>query len=178
MISTTTPYGKSEICCWPDSSSARPTRPASELFRALLTKASRSRPRTAGPEERFWGIAPNLLAGVSPTHLRDAAIRALAPKPDPKVDINHVAPIGASVTDAVAELMRDLPTVGRCSFRALTAGVVERLQVIVRFLAVLELFKDGLVELEQLSSFGEIEVVWIGSEHDPSARVSVDAYDG
>ena len=62
---------------------------------------------------------------------------------------SHVAPIRASVADAVAELVDELPRLGRIDFRRLTAGLVERLEVIVRFLAVLELFKQGLVELDQ-----------------------------
>ena len=81
--------------------------------------------------------------------LRDAAIRALTPKPVPRIDLFHVAPVRASVADAVAELVDELPTAGRITFARLTASLVERLDVIVRFLAVLELYKQGLVELDQ-----------------------------
>ena len=63
----------------------------------------------------------------------------------------------ASVADAVAELVDELPRVGRITFRRLTSGLVERLEVIVRFLAVLELFKQGVVELDQGEQFGEID---------------------
>ena len=69
----------------------------------------------------------------------------------PRVDLDHVAPVRASVTDAVAELLDELPRAGRITFRALTGGLVERLEVVVRFLAILELYKQGLVDLEQTS---------------------------
>ena len=62
----------------------------------------------------------------------------------PRVDLDHVAPIRASVTDAVEELLDELPRAGRITFRELTGGLVERLEVVVRFLAVLELYKQGL----------------------------------
>ena len=96
--------------------------------------------------------------------IQKAFLRAVTPKPVPRIDLFHVAPIRASVADAVAELIDELPRVGRISFRRLTSGLVERLEVIVRFLALLELFKQGYVELEQTERFGDVEVVWTGGE--------------
>jgi segregation and condensation protein A len=90
-----------------------------------------------------------------------------------------VAPIRASVTDAIAELIDELPRVGRISFRALTGDLVDRLEVVVRFLAVLELFKLGLVDLDQPRTFGDIQVVWIGRDGERSGVLDrVDVYDG
>jgi len=63
-------------------------------------------------------------------------------------------------TDAVEELLDELPRAGRISFHRLTAGLVERLEVIVRFLALLEMYKQGIVDLEQAERFGDIEIVW------------------
>jgi segregation and condensation protein A len=97
----------------------------------------------------------------------------------PRVDLYHVAQIKASVTDAVAELADELPRVGRITFRRLTASLVERIEVVVRFLALLELFKQNLVDLEQADAFGDIEVVWLGgAEARPFELAGVDAYDG
>jgi len=81
------------------------------------------------------------------------------------------------VADAVAELVDELPRVGRISFRRLTAGLVERVEVIVRFLALLELFKQGAVDLEQPLTFGDIEVQWLGLGADADA-MTIDAYEG
>jgi segregation and condensation protein A len=68
------------------------------------------------------------------------------------------------VADAVEELVDELPRVGRITFRRLTQDLIDRLQVIVRFLAVLELYKQGLVELEQLQTFGDLAIVWLGQQ--------------
>jgi segregation and condensation protein A len=132
-----------------------------ELAR-LANVAARSWPRTAGLEARFLALVPDVLAGVTPRDVHAAYLRATAPKPVPRVDLDHVAPIRASVADAVAELAATLSLTGPRSFRQLTAGVADRLDVIVRFLAVLELYKQGRVEVEQASTFGELLVVWTG----------------
>jgi hypothetical protein len=74
------------------------------------------------------------------------------------VDTDHVAPVRASVRDAVESVLRLLPTAEAMSFRALVAGAPHRLEVIVRFLAVLELYKQGMVDLTQFTNFGELMV--------------------
>jgi len=87
--------------------------------------------------------------------------------------------VRASVADAVAELIDELPRVGRITFRRLTSGLVERLEVIVRFLAVLELFKQGMIELEQEGKFGEIDVRWTGGlEPVAAGSIAIDDYEG
>ena len=128
----------------------------------LMARAQRSRPRVAGMEERFASLMPDALAGVSAHDLRRALERALTTAPARRVELDHVAPVRASVRDAVEELAQVLPRLGQASFGRLTEGVGERIEVIVRFLAVLELFKEGLVELHQGSTFGELQVRWLG----------------
>jgi segregation and condensation protein A len=135
---------------------------AAALARGLAL-AARSQPRAAGLEEHFVGLAPDLLAGVTPEDLRAAFLRAVTHPEPPRLDLRHVAPIRVSVADAVGELVRTLPAWGTTTFRRLTAGVGERLEVIVRFLALLELYKDGRVELRQAATFGSLEVSWRGS---------------
>jgi segregation and condensation protein A len=157
---------------------------AAGVLRRLSDHASRSYPRRAGPEERFVFLAPDLLEGVSALDVRAAFARAIAPRPVPHVDLTHVAPIRLSVAEAVAELVDELPRIGRITFRGLTDGLVERMEVIVRFLALLELFKQGLVDLDQADAFGDIEVVWTGGEADGddelvrTAAAAIDDYEG
>jgi len=150
---------------------------AAAALARLAASAERSVPRRAGLEDAFVGLTPDVLAGVTADDLRAAMVRALTPKPVPRVDLDHVAPIRASVADAVAELMDELPRVGRITFRRLTQELVTRLEVIVRFLAVLELYKQGAVELVQHGTFGTIEIEWRGADHAAEPGL-VDAYDG
>lgn len=152
---------------------------AAVVLQQLASEAGRSHPRVAGPDDRYSDLAPDLLAGVTPADLRAAFLRAVAPKPQVHIDLDHVAPIRLSVIDAVTELLEELPLVGTISFRALTGDLVERLDVVVRFLAVLELFKQGFIDLDQPRTFGDIQIVWLGRDHSELDDLTgVDAYDG
>ena len=143
---------------------------ASGALTRLMDAAGRSWPRSAGLEDRFSELAPDPLEGVSADRLRDAMRRLLVPRPQPRLNLDHVAPIRASVADAVAELADELPRVGRISFARLTEDLVERLEVIVRFLAALELCKQGRVELDQAGSFAELHLRWVGDGEPGDAR--------
>ena len=149
------------------------------VFGRLADDADRSFPRTAGPDERFDDLMPDLLEGTTSKRIHAAYLRAVTPKPVERIDLFHVAPIRASVADAVDELVDELPRVGRISFRRLTSGLVERLEVIVRFLALLELFKQGVIELNQDEQFGEIDVMWTGGlEPVAAGSIAIDDYEG
>ena len=152
---------------------------AAQILRSLHTVGSRSYPRVAGVEENFLGVAPNLLENVEPLDLRDAMIRALTPKPEPVLDLFHVSTVTASVEDAVREFVEELPGAGVVRFRDITSSLVDRLEVVVRFLAVLELFKQGLVDIVQARAFGEIELEWIGGSRDEALQaIALDRYEG
>jgi segregation and condensation protein A len=145
----------------------------------LAQVAGRSFPRVAGPDERFIECTPDLLNGVTAADVHRAFLRAVTPKPVIRIDLDHVAPIRASVSDAVTELLEELPYAGTLTFRELTGDLVERLEVVVRFLAVLELFKQGFVDLDQATAFGDIRIVWLGRDRNELEELTpVDAYDG
>jgi len=152
---------------------------AASVFGELAAAASLTRARTVGPDERYIDLAPDLLAGIDVDDLRAAYLRAMVPKPKPMVSTDHIHSVRISVTEAVAELVDELPRMGRVTFRRLTESLVERLEVVVRFLAVLELFKQGYVELDQPAAFGDIEILWLGSPAMAVADLAaVDAYEG
>ena len=148
------------------------------IFHRLADEADLSFPRIVGADERFAGLMPDLLEGTSLRRFQSAAIRALTPRPVPIVDLFHVDPIKITVAEAVGELIEELPRLGRISFRRLTADLADRIEVIVRFLAVLELFKQGYVQLDQPQRFGDIEVTWCSAEDVSVESILIDAYDG
>ena len=145
----------------------------------LADVASRSYARASGPDERFSELAPDPLEGLNPKRLRDAFQRAMAPKVVPKVDLFHVNPIRLTVAEAVEELCDELSRAGRITFRRLTSGLAERLEIIVRFLALLEMFKQGMVDLDQAGTFGDIDICWVGGEFAVvGAAPTIDDYEG
>jgi segregation and condensation protein A len=149
---------------------------AAEALVAMMRRADRSVAREAGPEEPFRSMVPDPLTRLRPERLRDAARRVLSAPPVEQVDTEHIAPIRASVADAIAVVLDRLPDERSVSFRTLARDAASRLDAIVRFLAVLELYKQGIVELEQIENFGVLQVRRIADiELD---RASVDDWDG
>ena len=131
---------------------------AAEAIGSAMRRAALSLPRVAGPEDPFRSMVPDPLERVRLVALRDAARRALAPRPAEVVDTDHIAPIRVSVAEAIGTVLDRLDSTRAVTFRDLAADATSRLDVIVRFLAVLELFKQGIVELDQTENFGVLSV--------------------
>ena len=141
---------------------------AADAFALLAERAARSVPRTAGLDPDVVVHAPDLLEGVRPEDLADAFVRATAERPVPLVDLYHVTVDTVTVADAVTELIRRIPAMGgRTTFRSLTGHLTSRMEIIVRFLALLELCKQGRVSLDQGHTFGDLEVAWVADERQP-----------
>ncbi len=135
-------------------------REAGAWIAVALERGSVFFARTAGLEPQFVGLAPDLLARVSSEDLAAAAALLLAPKPQPILDTSHVTPITASVKEAIGDISSALQAGGRVAFADLCVSISERIEVVVRFLALLELFKAGAIELSQDDRFGEIQARW------------------
>ncbi len=150
---------------------------AARSLDALRREGARRWSRRAGPEEPFRSLAPDPLSGLGPADIHAAALRALTPAAVPEVDLDHVAPVRASVRDAVDEVLLLLPSREPVSFRRLVEGVGDRLSVIVRFLAVLELFKQGVVDLEQAGTFADLTVRRLTDGERAFVRSDLDDWD-
>ncbi len=151
---------------------------AAVVLRQMTLSASLSYARTVGPDEKLLSLAPDLLIGVDTEDLAVAAVRAMTLTAVKRVDLGHIAPITASVTDVMLELIDELPSLRRTSFRQLTGGLVDRIEVVVHFLAILELFKQGHIELDQREQFGDITLIWTGSESELLVPLGGGSYDG
>jgi segregation and condensation protein A len=150
---------------------------AADAFVNLLDRAARSYPRLAGLDRGFVVTPPDLLAGVTPEMLGKAFIKGIEEKPVPRVTLNHVTVDAVTVAETVVVLAQRLPMMGRVSFRKLVEGISERIEVIVHFLALLELCKLGRVDLGQGVTFGDLDVEWIGD--DSVLEIGrVDVYEG
>lgn len=152
---------------------------ASMIEMRIATNA-KSVARSAGPEEPFRSLAPDPLLSTTLAQFRAAALRAFAPKEEPEsqvVDFFHVQPIRTSVREAIDAVLIVLPHTGSVSFRVLVAGIEDRLEVIVRFLAVLELFKQGVLDLNQIATFGELTVRRLADGEQVLDRESIDDWE-
>ena len=151
-------------------------REAGAWLRARLAAGELWHPRSVSIEPRFIGLLPDLLAGVSPLALAARAADVLAAKPQVELDISHLEPIRASVRSAIDEIARTVETTGSSSFDVLCGGR-SRIDVVVRFLALLELFKAGAVELDQVDPRGDIKVTWTGEVSAADAARDAEEYE-
>jgi segregation and condensation protein A len=134
-------------------------RVVAELARRL-EEGGRTHPRETGPPEEFAHLYPDPMERAIPEMLARTAGSLL--RPPPLVDLSHVQPIRVSMAEALAAVEERLGGSGTIRFRDLVADCDERIHVVVRFLALLELYRDGKVELAQADTFGEIEITWQG----------------
>lgn len=149
-----------------------------KILATFVDDADRVYGRAVGPDERFSDVAPDLLEGLTIEKLERGFISAITPRKRDELTVYHISPIRFTVAEAVEELMEDIARVGSTSFRALTTGLVERLEIIVRFLAILEMFKQGFIELDQINRFGDITVQWTGLGTGNESMAEIDSYEG
>jgi segregation and condensation protein A len=135
-------------------------RVAVDLARRV-EEESRHFPREVGPPREFAHLYPDVLEWVSADDL--AALAAALLRPPPMLDLSHVTPIRYTMDEALDAVRSHLGRVGQASFRDLVADCDERIQVVVRFLALLDLYREGIVDLAQAETFGEIRVRWEGA---------------
>jgi segregation and condensation protein A len=148
-----------------------------DAFVSLLERASRAYPRLRGIDDGFVVAPPDLLAGVTTSLLAQAYLRGIEERPVPVVRLHHVTVDAVSVAETVVSLTQRLPSMGRLSFRQLVEGFSTRIEIIVHFLALLELCKLGHVTLGQGATFGEVQIEWL---HTPDGLDlgRVDSYEG
>jgi segregation and condensation protein A len=132
----------------------------------LLGAQSRRFPRSVSLEPRYAGLLPEVLLGLGPQEFAALAARALTPRPVPVVAVDHVHGGTVSVREQTALLRERLRRTGRASFRVLTADCDGTLEVVARFLGLLELYRDGLVAFDQAEALGELHVRWSGPADD------------
>lgn len=117
-------------------------------------------PRIADIPAELLPSAPDLLEGVTVKQLAAVGAGVLAPKIRPPVDTSYIAPIRVSVREMIDLLSEQIRLRGTASFRDLCREATARIEVIVRFLALLELFRTEDVDLEQSRPFDDILIRW------------------
>jgi segregation and condensation protein A len=137
-------------------------------------------PRAVTLEPQFAGLLPEVLLGLGPQEFAALARQALTPKVAPTIGLDHLHVPRVSVREQAAIMVLALRRARSCTFRALTADCEGTFVVVARFLALLELYRDGAVTFEQVSPLGELHVRWIGSDEgeiDLTDEFDVDEYE-
>ncbi len=135
------------------------------LAGTLGTQARRY-PRPGGLEERFAKLLPDVVLDGFADVIAVMAGRALTPRVEPQVSLTHLHAPLVSVREQADLIVRRLRAHTSMTFRNLTDDAADRLVVVARFLALLELYREGAVNFEQLTPMGELTVRWLGAEVD------------
>jgi segregation and condensation protein A len=124
----------------------------------------RTFPRSVALDPIFASLLPEVLIGVTPERFAAIANRVLTPKTAPTLSTAHLhlamVSVAAEATLVIAQLRRQKTS----TFRSLVADATSTLVVVARFLALLELYREGQIRFEQVVALGELQVTWTGSE--------------
>jgi segregation and condensation protein A len=139
---------------------------------ATLADQARRAARPGGLEPEFASLWPEVVIPLSPVEFAALAAQAMVPVEAPRVSLGHVWAPKVSVAEEAAWVAERLRAGRRATFRELVAGA-GRLVTVARFLAVLELFRSGLVAFEQLDPFADLVVAWTGGEDTPIEAIEI-----
>jgi len=140
----------------------RAYKQAAAALSSMLAVESLRYPRRVCLEPRFASLLPEVLLGLGPQQFAELAARTLTPRPRPEVAVDHVHSSAVSVREQTALLRERLRRTGGGSFRALTADCQGTVEVVARFLALLELYREELISFAQVESLGDLHVRWTG----------------
>ncbi|GAA3046979.1 segregation and condensation protein A [Actinokineospora globicatena] len=132
------------------------------LFSELEAGALRRYPRSVALEDRFQELLPEVMIGVDPQRFAAIAVAVFRPKPPPVVSLDHLHMGRVSVRETAALLRVRLAELGKASFAELVADCEHTIEVVARFLALLELYREATVLFEQVDPLGELHVEWTG----------------
>ena len=140
-----------------------------------ITGEARRFPRAVGLEERFATLLPEVLIGLGLEELAALAARAMEPKPVQELSLAHIHAPTVSVREQAVVVSDRLRRAGTMTFRALSGDSPDTLTTVARFLALLELFREGAVSFDQVTPLGELTVRWTGGEDEVEIT---DEFDG
>ncbi len=145
---------------------------AAAYLAELDQKAAKSFGRSVALEERFASLLPEVLIGVDPSRFAAIAAAAMVPKPKPLVMTDHVHAPQVSVREHMSILRDRLRRSGSVTFRSLVSDCEITLEVVARFLGLLELYREGVVAFDQAAALAELRVRWTGTDDDISDGIS------
>ncbi|MFC9124785.1 segregation and condensation protein A [Streptomyces sp. NPDC057067] len=135
-----------------------------EIFSDRLESESRRQPRTVGLEPQHAELLPEVVISIGPEGFARLAVKAMQPKAKPQVYVDHIHAPLVSVREQAEIVVARLRAEGEISFRELTEDAEDTLTVVARFLALLELYREKAVALDQEEALGDLLVRWAGGE--------------
>ncbi|MGF0172607.1 segregation and condensation protein A [Streptomyces sp. Marseille-Q5077] len=143
-----------------------------DIFSRRLDDEARRYPRTVGLEPHHAELLPEVVISIGAEGFARLAVKAMQPKPKPQVYVDHIHAPLVSVQEQAGIVVARLKECGEASFRSLVEDTDDTLTVVARFLALLELYREKAVALDQEIALGELIVRWTGGEGDEAPLVT------
>ncbi len=132
---------------------------ASLVLQQLIDKSSKCHSRKIGPPEPFASLRPNILGGLDPYLLGQSFAQLLESLKVEQISTEHIHAISITVEQAIEKTIHTLKSHPRLSFDQIVYNLT-RIELVVTFLAILELYKSGQVIFEQDSAFSQLHIIW------------------
>ncbi|MGF7238603.1 MAG: segregation and condensation protein A [Frankia sp.] len=134
------------------------------LFSGLVTLESRFTPRAVALEPRFAAALPEVVIGATPEQLAVMTARLRDPMLPPQVAVDHVHAPRVNVREHMQAVIEKLLELGSATFLTLCDGCGRTIEVVARFLSLLELFREGRVAFDQPTPLGVLTVRWVTND--------------
>ncbi|MFF9063081.1 segregation and condensation protein A [Streptomyces sp. NPDC014882] len=143
-----------------------------DIFTERLDGEARRYPRTVGLEPHHAELLPEVVISIGAEGFAKLAVKAMQPRPAPQVYVDHIHAPLVSVQEQARIVVARLRRLGEAGFRTLVEDTDDPLTVVARFLALLELYREKAVALDQETALGELRVRWTGGDGDDRPRVT------
>ncbi len=150
----------------------RAYKQVADIFSGRLDDEARRYPRTVGLEPHHAELLPEVVISIGAQGFARLAVKAMQPRPKPQVYVDHIHAPLVSVQEQAGIVVARLRELGEASFRTLVADTDDTLTVVARFLALLELYREKAVALEQETALGDLLVRWTGGDGDETPTVT------
>jgi segregation and condensation protein A len=143
-----------------------------DIFNRRLDDEARRWPRTVGLEPHLAELLPEVVISIGPEGFARLAVKAMQPRPKPQVYVDHIHAPLVSVQEQAGIVVARLRELGEVSFRVLVEDTDNTLTVVARFLALLELYREKVVALDQETALGDLIVRWTGGDGETQPTVT------
>ncbi|MDT0392723.1 segregation and condensation protein A [Streptomyces dubilierae] len=150
----------------------RAYKQVADIFSGRLDDEARRYPRTVGLEPHHAELLPEVVISIGAEGFAKLAVKAMQPRPKPQVYVDHIHAPLVSVQEQAGIVVARLRELGEADFRTLVADTDDTLTVVARFLALLELYREKAVALEQEAALGDLLVRWTGGDGDETPTVT------
>ncbi|WP_327386194.1 segregation and condensation protein A [Streptomyces sp. NBC_01207] len=143
-----------------------------EIFERRAEAEGRRYPRTVGLEPHHADLLPEVVISIGPEGFARLAVKAMQPRAKPQVYVDHIHAPLVSVREQAGLVVRMLKARGEATFQELAEDAGDTLTVVARFLALLELYREKAVVLDQEEALATLTVRWSGGDGDGMPTVT------